>query len=122
MASGVVGVIVFVIGLIVSTIIIYIVTRLFGEKEGIRRAFITAIIGAIIFGIAHFLLGNGLLAATIGGIIWLLALSIKVIVQDRVDKGSCNRSYYMDSISNSRGAITYCSRAYLSKPLYEYWL
>jgi hypothetical protein len=47
---------------------------LFGEKEGIRRAFITAIIGAIIFGIAHFLLGNGLLAATIGGIIWLLAL------------------------------------------------
>jgi uncharacterized membrane protein len=74
MASGVVGIIVFIIGLIVSTIIIYIVTRLFGEKEGIRRAFITAIIGAIIFGIAHFLLGNGLLAATIGGVIWLLAL------------------------------------------------
>jgi hypothetical protein len=74
MASGVIGAIVFIIGLIVSTIIIYIVTRLFGEKEGIARAFITAIAGAIIYGIAHFLVGNGLLSATIGGIAWLLAL------------------------------------------------
>jgi hypothetical protein len=74
MTNGVIGAIVFIIGLVVSTIIIYIVTRLFGEKEGITRAFITAIIGAIIYGIAHFLLGNGLLSATIGGIAWLLAL------------------------------------------------
>jgi hypothetical protein len=74
MANGVIGAIVFIIGLIVSTIIIYIVTRLFGEKEGIGRAFIAAIAGAIIYGIAHFLFGNGLLSATIGGIAWLLAL------------------------------------------------
>ena len=74
MTNGIIGAIVFIIGLVVSTIIIYIVTRLFGEKEGIARAFMTAIIGAVIYGIAHFLLGNGLLSATIGGIAWLLAL------------------------------------------------
>jgi hypothetical protein len=74
MANGIIEAIVFIIGLVVSTIIIYIVTRLFGEKEGVARAFITALIGAVIYGIAHFLLGNGLLSATIGGIAWLLAL------------------------------------------------
>ena len=74
MTNGIIEAVVFIIGLVVSTIIIYIVTRLFGEKEGIARAFITAIVGAIIYGIAHFLLGNGLLSATIGGIAWLLAL------------------------------------------------
>jgi hypothetical protein len=74
MANGVIGAIVFIIGLIVSTIIIYIITRLLGEKEGVGRAFIAAIAGAIIYGIAHFLLGNGLLSAAIGGIAWLLAL------------------------------------------------
>jgi hypothetical protein len=74
MTNGIIGAIVFIIGLVVSTIIIYFVTRLFGEKEGIPRAFVTAIVGAIIYGIAHFLLGNGLLSATIGGIAWLLAL------------------------------------------------
>ena len=28
----------FVIGMVISTVIIYIVTRLFGEKEGIKQA------------------------------------------------------------------------------------
>ncbi|MGH9877324.1 MAG: hypothetical protein ACRD5H_06775, partial [Nitrososphaerales archaeon] len=49
-------------------------TKLFGEKEGIGRAFVTALIGSVIYGIAYFLLGNGLLAAVAGGIVWLLAL------------------------------------------------
>jgi len=64
----------FVIGLIVSGIIIYIVTKLFRAKEGLVRAFITAIIGAIVYSITYFLLGNGIWAAIIGGIVWLLAL------------------------------------------------
>lgn len=64
----------FIIALAISTIIIYIITKLFGEKEGIGRAFLTAIIGAIIYGIAYFLLGQGWLAAIVGGIVWLLAL------------------------------------------------
>ena len=74
MANGIISAIIFTIGLIVSTIIIYIVTKLFGEKGGIGRAFLTAIIGAIVYSIIYLLLGNGLLAAVIGGMIWLLAL------------------------------------------------
>lgn len=74
MANEIIAAISFVIGLIVSTIIIYIVTKLFGEKEGIGRAFLTAIIGTIAYSIVYFLMGNGLVAAIVGGIIWLIAL------------------------------------------------
>jgi hypothetical protein len=68
------SIITFIVGLVVSTIIIFIVTKLFGQKEGIKTAFATAIIGSIIYGITYFLAGNGLLAAIIGGIAWLLSL------------------------------------------------
>ena len=74
MANEILSAIIFIIGLIVSTIIIYIVTKLFGEKEGIGRAFITAIIGAIVYSVVYFLFPNGWLAAIIGGIVWLIAL------------------------------------------------
>ena len=74
MANEILSAIIFVVGLIVSTIIIYIVTKLFGEKEGIGRAFVTAIVGAIAYSIVFFLLGNGWLAAIVGGIVWLIAL------------------------------------------------
>jgi hypothetical protein len=73
-ANAVISAITFVIGLIVSTIIIYIVTKLFGEKEGIGRAFLTAIIGAIVYSVSYFLFGRGWLAAIVGGFVWLLAL------------------------------------------------
>src|ERR1041385_2422524 len=74
MANEIWSAIIFVVGLIVSTIIIYIVTKLFGEKEGFGRAFLTAIIGAIVYSVSYFLLGTGWLAAIIGGIVWLIAL------------------------------------------------
>jgi hypothetical protein len=64
----------FVIGLVISTIIIFTITKLFREKEGIRVAFLTAVIGSIIYTIAYFLLGSGILAALVGGIAWLLSL------------------------------------------------
>lgn len=64
----------FVIGVIISSIIIYFVTKLFGEKEGIKTAIITAVIGAIVYSIAYFLLGNGFWAAIAGGFVWLLML------------------------------------------------
>jgi hypothetical protein len=64
----------FVIGLVISTIVIYIVTRLFGEKEGIKHAFTAALIGSAVYSIAYFIFGHGLLAAVTGGIVWLLAL------------------------------------------------
>ncbi|HKU49320.1 MAG TPA: hypothetical protein VJP79_05175 [Nitrososphaera sp.] len=74
MANEIISAIVFIIGLVVSTVIIYIVTKLFGQKEGIGRAFVTAIIGTIAYSIVYFLLGNGWLAAIVGGIVWLIAL------------------------------------------------
>lgn len=74
MANPVYGFIIFVIGVIISSVIIYIVTKLFGEKEGIKTAIITALIGAIVYSIAYFLLGNGFWAAIAGGFVWLLAL------------------------------------------------
>ncbi|MGB0026524.1 MAG: hypothetical protein WBP64_06765 [Nitrososphaeraceae archaeon] len=66
--------IIFIIGLVISTIIIFIVTKLFGERESIKRAFITAVIGAVIYTVVYYLLGNGLLAAILGGIVWLISL------------------------------------------------
>jgi len=64
----------FLVGLIVSTIIIYVVTKLFGEKEGVGTAVLAALVGAIIYALAYYFLGEGLLAALIAGFVWLLAL------------------------------------------------
>jgi hypothetical protein len=64
----------FLIGLIISSVIIFIVAKVFGEKEGIKTALATAIIGSIIYGVTYFLFGSGFLAAIIGGIAWLLSL------------------------------------------------
>jgi len=66
----------FVVALIVSMIIIWGVTSLLGEKEGLGAAFVVAIIGAVIYGVAYLLLGNGLLAALLGGIVWLIVLKV----------------------------------------------
>ncbi len=62
----------FIASWIVSTIIIYLVTKLFGETEGILHAAKAAIAGSIIYAIAYFLLGA--LGSIVGGIVWLLAL------------------------------------------------
>lgn len=64
----------FVIGLIISTVIIFLVTKLLGEKEGFETALPTALVGAIIYALAYYFLGHGLLAALISGFVWLLAL------------------------------------------------
>jgi hypothetical protein len=67
-------IITFLIGLVISTIIIFIVTRLFGERESVKIAFITAVIGAVIYTVIYYLMGNGLVAAIVGGIVWLISL------------------------------------------------
>lgn len=64
----------FLISLVISAIIIYVATKLFGETEGFGTAILTALIGAVIFSLASYLLGAGLLAALIGGLAWLIAL------------------------------------------------
>ena len=66
----------FVISLIVSTIIIYSVVKLFGEKNDVGTALVAAFIGSFIYSVAHHFFGTGLLAAIIGGIAWLIALGI----------------------------------------------
>jgi hypothetical protein len=68
------GIISFLIGLAISTILIYLVTRLLGEKEGFKIALLAAFLGSIMFGVIAFIFGNGIIAAAIGGIIWLIAL------------------------------------------------
>ena len=66
--------ILFVIALIISTVIIYLVTKLLGEKKDMNTALITALTGTVIYTIAYFLVGRGIIAAIIGGIAWLIAL------------------------------------------------
>ena len=66
--------VIFVIGLVISTIIIFVVTKLFRGKTDIGKAFVTAVIGALVWVVVYYLFGHGLLAIVIGGIAWLLAL------------------------------------------------
>jgi hypothetical protein len=69
-------IILFVISLLISAIIIYIVTKIFGEKEGFGTALLAAFIGTIIYTVAYYFLRPelGWLASLIGGISWLIAL------------------------------------------------
>jgi hypothetical protein len=76
MVSYVSSVVMFIISLIISTVIIYVITKFFGEKEGITTAVLAAIAGTVIYTIIYALLGQGLIAAFIAGIGWLLALQM----------------------------------------------
>ena len=67
-------IVIFVIGLAISTIIIYIVTKIFRRRTNIGKAFITALIGTLVWVVTYYLFGHGLLEIVIGGIAWLFAL------------------------------------------------
>lgn len=67
-------VLMFVIALIVSAVIIFVITKLFGETEDIKTAIIAAFIGTAIYTIIYYFIGQGLIAAFIAGIVWLIAL------------------------------------------------
>jgi hypothetical protein len=73
-SSSISSVLIFLIGLLVSTALIYLSSLFLGTRRSFKVAFFTAIIGSIIYAIAHYLLGNGLIAAILGGIAWLIAL------------------------------------------------
>lgn len=64
----------FLVAWLVSTVVIYLVTKLFGQTEGFGKALLAALVGTVIYILAYFFLGNGLLAAIVAGIVWLLAL------------------------------------------------
>jgi hypothetical protein len=67
----------FIVGLVISTIIIYVTTKLlFGQKGGIGRAFVTALIGTLIYFVAYYIFGKGVISSLVGGIIWLIALKV----------------------------------------------
>ena len=76
MTNDLLSALIFIAGLVISTIIIYITTKLFGQKEGIGRAFVTALIGTLIYFVVYYIFGNGLISALVGGIIWLIALKV----------------------------------------------
>jgi hypothetical protein len=64
----------FVISMVVSSIIIYVVTKLLNEDEGLGSAVLAALAGSLVYSLAYFFLGTGVLAAGIGGIAWLVVL------------------------------------------------
>jgi len=68
------SIIIFLVGLLVSTLVIYVVTLFMRQRRSMKLALFTAIIGSIVYGIAYVWLGNGFLSAVLGGIAWLLAL------------------------------------------------
>ena len=76
MTNDLLSALTFIVGLVISTIIIYVTTKLFGQNEGIGRAFVTALIGTLIYFVAHYVFGNRLVSALVGGIIWLIALKL----------------------------------------------
>jgi hypothetical protein len=68
------SIILFLVGLLISTVVIYLVTFVLGQRRSIKLALFTAIIGSIVYGVSYALMGNGFLSAVLGGIAWLLAL------------------------------------------------
>ena len=64
----------FVVALIISTVIIYYIAKWFGAKDCLTTALLAALIGTAVYTIFFSVLGQGLIAAFIAGIVWLLAL------------------------------------------------
>jgi hypothetical protein len=64
----------FIVALIISTVIIYYVARFFGAKDSLTTALLAALIGTTVYTIFYYVLGQGLVAAFVAGIVWLLAL------------------------------------------------
>jgi hypothetical protein len=60
------SIIVFLVGLLISTLVIYLVTLFMGQRRSVKLALITAVIGSIVYGIAFFVLGSGFLSAVLG--------------------------------------------------------
>ena len=63
------------ISLIISALVIFLATKLFGESEGFGTALMASLAGAVIFALASYFLGFGWIAAILAGIAWLIALS-----------------------------------------------
>ena len=104
------SIILFLIGLLVSTLVIYVVTFFMRHRRSVKLALFTAIIGSIVYVIAYALLGTGFLPAVLGGIAWLLAL--KIIYRMGVAKSPYGISD-MDNNYHYRCSVTHRHRATL---------
>ena len=74
MVSNVSVLLSFIVALIISTVIIYYIAKFFGAKGSLTTALLAALIGTAVYTIFYYVLGQGLIAAFIAGIVWLLAL------------------------------------------------
>ena len=68
------SIILFLVGLLVSAAVIYIVTLFASEKRSIKLALFAAIIGSIVYVVVYALFENPILSGAIGGLAWWLAL------------------------------------------------
>ncbi|MGC8543464.1 MAG: hypothetical protein ACP5NQ_05950 [Vulcanisaeta sp.] len=66
------SIIYFIVGLIVTTVIIYIAAYLMDER-GLGKAFLAALIGFIVYFVFHELI-SGIIGAILGFIVWLFVL------------------------------------------------
>jgi uncharacterized membrane protein YvlD (DUF360 family) len=74
MATYVFTLLTFIVALVISTVIIYYIAKFFGAKDSLTTALYAAIIGTVVYTIFYYVLGQGLIAAFVAGIVWLLAL------------------------------------------------
>ena len=74
MVSNVSVLLYFIVALIISTVIIYYIAKFFGAKDSLTTALLAALIGTAVYTIFYYVLGQGLIAAFVAGIVWLLAL------------------------------------------------
>jgi biotin transporter BioY len=63
----------FIIAWVISAIVVYVTSKLFGETEGFGTAIIAALVGAIIYFVMGLLL-PGIIGSLLALVGWLLAL------------------------------------------------
>jgi hypothetical protein len=66
----------FIISLAVSTLIIWVITKILGEHEGLLTAVLAAIGGSIIYSVSYAIFSHGLISTLVGGVTWLIALKM----------------------------------------------
>ena len=64
----------FLSGLVVSAVVIYTVTTVFGRRKGLMKAIYAALSGSVIYSLADIFIESGLLSTFFGSMVWLLAL------------------------------------------------
>ncbi len=64
----------FLLGLLISTVVIYIVTTFMRQRRSVKLALFAAIIGSIVYIVSYIEFKDDFISAFLGGIAWLLSL------------------------------------------------